>query len=235
MNSSHTNGNRKTIIIGGFGPGISTAVAEQFGSNGFSLALIGRNAERVAAGAKELTAKGFRAEPFVADLSKPEEIRDVVSKVRAALGSISALQWTAFSFGAGDLTTASVDEIQEVLAVAVGGLVTAVQAILPDLAANKGALLVTNGGLGFFDPQFDAIGVKWNAMGVSVANSAKHKVVALLAHKLKAQGIYVGEVVVTRAVSTVKDNNDPALIESRAVAAKFWEMYQIRDSISVTV
>src|SRR6266481_5089932 len=83
--------------------------------------------------------------------------------------------------------------------------------------------------------QFDAIGVKWNAMGVSVANSAKHKVVALLAHKLKAQGIYVGEVVVTRTVTTVKDNNDPALIESRAVAAKFWEMYQDRDSISVTV
>jgi short-subunit dehydrogenase len=91
MESSQTNGNRKTIIIGGFGPGISTAVAEQFGSNGFSLALIGRNAERVAAGAKELTAKGFRAEPFVADLSKPEEIRDVVSKVRAALGSISGV------------------------------------------------------------------------------------------------------------------------------------------------
>jgi short-subunit dehydrogenase len=82
MNSAHSNGNGKTIIIGGFGPGISTAVAEQFGSNGFSLALIGRNAERVAAGAKELTAKGFRAEPFVADLSKPEEIRDVVSNVR---------------------------------------------------------------------------------------------------------------------------------------------------------
>ena len=74
--------------------------------------------------------------------------------MRAALGSISALQWTAFSFGAGDLTTASADEIQDVLAVAVGGLVTAVQAILPDLAANKGALLVTNGGIGLFDPPF---------------------------------------------------------------------------------
>ena len=72
-------------------------------------------------------------------------------------------------------------------------------------------------------------------MGVSVANSAKHKVVALLAHKLREQSIYVGEVVVTRTVTTVKDNNDPALIESRAVAAKFWEMYQNRDSISVTV
>ena len=81
IQSSHTNGNRKTIIIGGFGPGISTAVAQQFGSNGFSLALIGRNAERVAAGAKELTSKGFRAEPFVArSLSKPEEIRGVVAR-----------------------------------------------------------------------------------------------------------------------------------------------------------
>src|SRR5260370_32105672 len=186
------------MIIGGSGTGISSAVAEQFGSNGFSLALIGRNAERVAEGVKEVTAKGFREEPFGADLSKAEEIRDVVSKVRAALGAIAALQWTAFSFGAGDLTTASADEIQEVLAVAVGGLVTAVQAILPDLVANKGALLVTNGGLGFFDPQFDAIGVKWNAMGVSVANSAEHKVVEFLAIKLQEQGNYVGEVVVTK-------------------------------------
>src|SRR5260370_12866315 len=97
MDSSRTNGNRKTIIIGGLGPGISTAVAEQFGSNGFSLALIGRNAERVAAGAKELTAKGFRAQPFVADLSKPGEIRAIVSKVLTALGSLSALQCTAFT------------------------------------------------------------------------------------------------------------------------------------------
>src|SRR5260370_8471368 len=98
MNSSHTNGNRKTIIIGGFGPGISTAVAEQFGSNGFSLALIGRNAERVAAGAKDLTAKGFRAEPFVAALSKPEEVRDVHSKARAALRCLSSLHCPPFTF-----------------------------------------------------------------------------------------------------------------------------------------
>src|SRR5260370_6846220 len=101
--------------MGGLGAGISEVVAEQFGSNGFSLALIGRNAERVAAGAKELTAKGFRAEPFGADLSKPEEIRDVVSKVRAALASISALQWTAFSFVPGHLTTTSAVYITKVL------------------------------------------------------------------------------------------------------------------------
>jgi hypothetical protein len=35
MDSPQTNGNRKTIMIGGFGPGISTAVAEQFGPMAF--------------------------------------------------------------------------------------------------------------------------------------------------------------------------------------------------------
>ena len=34
----------KTIVVVGFGPGISTAVAEKFGAGGFSVALVARNA-----------------------------------------------------------------------------------------------------------------------------------------------------------------------------------------------
>lgn len=41
----------KTIVVVGFGPGISTAVAEKFGAEGFSIALIARNEKRLAAGA----------------------------------------------------------------------------------------------------------------------------------------------------------------------------------------
>ncbi len=33
----------KTIVVVGFGPGVSTAVAEKFGAAGFSVALVGRN------------------------------------------------------------------------------------------------------------------------------------------------------------------------------------------------
>jgi len=102
--------------------------------------------------------------------------------------------------------------------------VIAVQAILPDLAATR-CLASHNGGLGFFDPQFDAIGVKWNAMGVSVANSAKHKVVAC-SHTNSRRRHYVASRG-HKTVTTVKDNNDPALIESRAVAAKFWKCTRI--------
>ena len=41
----------KTILVCGFGAGISNAVAEKFGAEGFSVGLVARNRERLAEGA----------------------------------------------------------------------------------------------------------------------------------------------------------------------------------------
>ncbi len=41
----------KTIIIGGYGTGISKAIAKKFGAEGFSLALVARNPDKVSAAA----------------------------------------------------------------------------------------------------------------------------------------------------------------------------------------
>lgn len=38
----------KTIMVCGHGPGISNAVAAKFGAQGFSVAIVGRNRERLA-------------------------------------------------------------------------------------------------------------------------------------------------------------------------------------------
>jgi NADP-dependent 3-hydroxy acid dehydrogenase YdfG len=46
----------KTIVIVGFGPGVSSAVAEKFGAEGFSVALIARNLARLSAGVAALKA-----------------------------------------------------------------------------------------------------------------------------------------------------------------------------------
>jgi hypothetical protein len=67
------------------------------------------------------------------------------------------------------------------LDIAVTSLRATVQAALSDLRANKGAVLVTNGGLGFLDPQVDTMAVQWKASGLAIANAAKHKLVRLLA------------------------------------------------------
>jgi NAD(P)-dependent dehydrogenase (short-subunit alcohol dehydrogenase family) len=223
----------KTIIICGYGPGISNAVAEKFGAEGFQLALVGRTADKLAAGVSALGAKGIKAEAFTADLSNPVSVRDVIKKVRSALGPITVVEWTAYSAGAGDLITADAAAIRAVLDVPVTCLLAAVQEALPDLRREKdAAVLVANGGLGYFDPKADAAAVQVNAMGLSLANAAKHKLVGLLAVKLKPENVYVGEVMVLGSVTKPGSESGRATVEPAAVANKFWDLYQARAEVS---
>jgi NAD(P)-dependent dehydrogenase (short-subunit alcohol dehydrogenase family) len=48
----------KTILIAGYGPGISDAVARKFGAEGFAVALAARNEARLTAGARALEGLG---------------------------------------------------------------------------------------------------------------------------------------------------------------------------------
>lgn len=225
----------KTILIAGYGVGISVALAEKFGAEGFAVALVARSTERTAAGVKALEAKGVRAAAFQADLADPKSVASVVKSVREKLGPISVVEWTAYAGGAGDLLAADPAELRGVLDVATVGLTAAVQAALPDLRAEKGAVLVTNGGLGLPVPQVDAAGVQYNAMGLSVANAAKHKLVRLLSEKLKPDGVYVGEVMVLSAVKGTAWDNGSSKLEASAIAAEFWRLYTGRTELSVQI
>ena len=221
----------KTIIVAGFGPGISTAVAEAFGAQGFAVAIVARSAGRLAEGVKALEAKGVKAAAFTADLSSAAEVTALVAKVRETLGPISVLQWTAYGGGAGNLLEADAAGIHGALDVATVGLLAAVQAALPDLRQERGAILVTNGGLLFDDPKIDEMAVSWGAAGLAVANAAKHKIVGLLSQQLKADGIYVGEVIVTGTVKGTAFDSGSATLEPAAIGKIFWDLYSARTDV----
>src|SRR3954462_16034642 len=226
----------KTIVICGYGPGISKAVAEKFGAEGFSVALVGRNADKLGAGVKALEAKGVKAAAVTADFGDPAAAREAVKKARAALGPITALQWSAYDGGAGDLTTADATAIRRSLDVGITGFLATVQEALPDLRKEKdAALLVTNGGLGYLDPGMDAAGVQWNSMGLSVVNAAKNKLIGLLSQKLAADKIYVGQIMVLGTVKGTSFDSGSATIDPAAVAEKFWELYKARGEIRAEI
>lgn len=220
----------KTIAVVGFGPGVSSAVADRFGAAGFQVALIARSAERLEAGVAALEARGIPAAAFPADASHPAAIRAALGDVRAKLGPVSVLHWNAIGgTGAGDLLAAGEADVRGLFDVAVGGLLAAVQEALPDLkSAGDGAVLVTNGAFGDLSPQMDAFAVKREAMGVAVANAAKHKLVGLLAERLKGEGVFVGEVVIAGAVKGTPWAPAGEGIAPAAIAQKFFDLYEAR-------
>lgn len=225
----------KTIIIGGFGPGIATAMAEKFGSEGFAVALVARNGERLAAGVKALEAKGIKAASFQAELGSAAAVKALIPQVREKLGPITVLHWNGYSGSAGDVLTADAAALQGVFEVAITGLVTAVQESLADLKQAKGAVLVTNGGLLFDDPNINDVAGKRNLMGLAMGNAAKHKLVGMLAPKLKAEGVYVGEVIVTGTVKGSAFDSGSGNLEGATVAQKFWDLFTARSEISTKV
>ena len=225
----------KTIIVAGYGSGISHAVAEKFGAAGFSVALVARSADKLAAGVKQLEAKGIRAAAFPADLGDSDAIRRLVADVQETLPTIAALHWNAYSSAAGDLLTADAKELQQAYDVALTGLVIAVQAALPDLKAQQGAVLVTNGGLGANEPGANDAAIGWNAMGLALTNAAKHKLVGILARRLQKENVYVGQVTVTGIVKGTSWDDGTSKLEASSIAAKFWELYEARQETYATV
>ena len=227
----------KTILIAGYGPGISEGIARKFGSEGFQVALVARNKDKVEKAAAALSDAKIRAQGFVADLGDPAAVTKLIAEVRAALGPITVLHWNAYAGGAGDLLTANVAEFHKVIDVSVTGLFVATQKVLPDLkaAGKDGALLVTGGGFAFYDPGADAAAVQWSAMGLAISKAAQHKTVGLLHQKLKAEGVYVGEVVVTGLVKGTPFDQGTANLEGSQVADKFWGLYQGRSEASAVI
>jgi NAD(P)-dependent dehydrogenase (short-subunit alcohol dehydrogenase family) len=219
----------KTIVIVGFGPGNSTAVAEKFGSEGFSVALVGRSEDRLAAGVSALKARGIAAAAFPGDAADPEAIRAALRGARAELGPIAAIHWNAFGGAeAGDLLTADPAALRGIFDAAVFGLLAAAREALPDLkSAGDGAILITNGGFGELSPDIDAYAISINQMGIALGNAAKNKLAGLLSQRLKGDGVYVGEVMVRGTIKGTPTDSGNS-VEPARIADKFWELYQTR-------
>lgn len=219
----------KTIVIVGFGPGNSTAVAEKFGTEGFSVALVGRSENRLAAGVSALKSRGIAAAAFPADAANPEAVRAAFRSARAELGPITAIHWNAFGGAeAGDLLTADPAALRGIFDAAVFGLLAATREALPDLkSAGDGAILITNGGFGELSPEIDAYATSLNQMGIALGNAAKNKLAGLLSQRLKGDGVYVGEVMVRGTIKGTPTDSGNSVEPSR-IADKFWELYQSR-------
>jgi NAD(P)-dependent dehydrogenase (short-subunit alcohol dehydrogenase family) len=221
----------KTIVVVGYGPGVSTAMAEKFGAEGFSVALVARSRDRLAAGVEALKAKGITAGAFPADASDPASIRGAIAEARKALGPIGVIHWNAYGGRSlGDPLAVDPAVLPHVFDVAVVGLLSAVQEALPDLkAAGDGAVLVTNGAFGELNPMIDNITLTLGEMGVALGNAAKAKLVGLLSARLKGEGVYVGEVTIAGLVKgTAPDAPGMPTIEGSAIADAFWRLYKAR-------
>ena len=230
-----------TLAIFGYGPGLGAGTARHFGRNGFRIAVISR--EPVARAAA-LRAEGIDAEPFVADVTDPAQVLDVIGRVEEKLGPIDvALHSAAADMSVRSATTIDVDlpSLELPIALKVYSPILLTRALLPAMIARgSGTLLFTSGASEEFLQPYLA--------NVGVALGAQRAYVRQLAREVEGTGVYVGlfaigSLIENSAVQSVIDAN-PDLVPAGLVlprigntelGARLWRMYTERDTVEVEV
>jgi NAD(P)-dependent dehydrogenase (short-subunit alcohol dehydrogenase family) len=157
----------------------------------------------------------------------------VAARIRGDLGPVTAVLWTAFRSGdVRNVLETRAEDVGHVFDVGVAGLLACVQEVLEDLKSSGGSVLVANGALGENTTDADRYAKYLNNDGVALENSAKSKLVGVLAERLREFGIYVGEVTIAGSVAGTA-TGDASAIPPHRIANEFWSLTQSRAATRV--
>jgi short-subunit dehydrogenase len=207
-----------TIAIIGAGTGLGAAVARRFGREGFDVALISRNEDRLDALASTLQDEGVNALGFVADVREPGELAGALEAATAELGPIEVLQYSPLpqkDFMRPVLETTPADLVGPI-EFSVFGPVAAVHQVLPGMRfLGRGTVLFVNGGT--------AVQPKPGYAGTSIAFAGQSAYAQMLHDTVEADGVYVAQLIIPGAIEPGHPRKDPA-----ALADTLWALHTER-------
>ncbi len=174
----------RVCVVTGVGPGTGAALARRFAADGYRVALLARNAERLEKLAAELP--GARAYPVdVADL---DALRGVLARIRAELGAPSVLLHNAVAGGFGAFDTVTPEAFELRFRVNVTSLLVLAQELSPAMVeAGWGAIVVTG--------NTSAWRGKAAFAGFAPTKAAQRILAESLARALGPRGVHVAYVV----------------------------------------
>lgn len=180
-------------IIIGYGPGVSGAVAEALAGEGYPLALVARDAGKLEAAVSAFVARGIKAQAFATDAGDAASLAKALDAIRVAHGDAEVLLYNAAYWRPGPVLDTTPESFDEDFRVCVTGALVAARALAPAMiAAGRGTLLFTGGGLALYpSPQ---------APSLSVGKAGIRALALMLAEELAPKGIRVGTVTIAGQV-----------------------------------
>lgn len=131
----------QVVIITGGSSGIGKAIAFEFGKNGYTVVITGRNPQNLAQTEKELLDKHIKAKGIVCDSASEEETREMVQEVVDTYGGIDILINNAGISMRSMFEDVQMEVLKQVMDINFWGTVYATQAALPYIKNRKGGII----------------------------------------------------------------------------------------------
>src|SRR5882762_977506 len=129
------------IIITGGSSGIGKALAEEFGRHGSKVLITGRNQSDLHAVVDELRQKGIIISGFPADVSRPEDNRNMAAEAIREYGKIDILINNAGISMRALFEDLDLRVVKKLMDVNFYGALYATQSCLPEIMKNKGSVI----------------------------------------------------------------------------------------------
>ena len=211
----------KVIVIIGAGPGIAHAVAEKFGSNGYSVALISRRKEKLEKLKDELIEKGIDAHAFVGDAGDAESMKDAFNQIWETWEHIDIVHYNVAKLKMVNIANETADGLTRDFKLNVAGVMTVVNLVASDMEKRgEGTILLTGGGFGLEpNPDFGSLAI--GKAGIRSLAGSLHEA-------LKPKNIFVGTVTVCGILSPADEKYNP-----KNIAAQFWKLYTDKNNFEI--
>ncbi|PPF78454.1 SDR family oxidoreductase [Pseudoclavibacter sp. Z016] len=195
------------LTIVGAGPGLGLEIARAFARRGFDVALVARTQARLDSLVETLMSEGITAHAFAADISRPDSVTEALRAIKDTLGPIDVLEFSPAdpSLAPVDVLDVTMENLQPQIDFYLGGALTAVGAVLPDMiAAGEGTVLVVTGG-GSINPM-PFLG------NVNIAAAGLRNWTLNLHNALQPKGVYVAHMGITALIGGGHPDAEPEVI-----------------------
>jgi NADP-dependent 3-hydroxy acid dehydrogenase YdfG len=209
-----------SIAIVGAGPQLGLAIARTFGSQGFDVALISRDHQKLDGLVGTLTAEGITAAAFPADVLDRDALTQALKDAATRFGGIDVLEYSPVAGIATTLTTpveAEPAHVQHEIEFQLYGAIAATKAVLPAMReAGAGTLLYTTGA-GSIDP-VPQVG------NVNAAAAALRNWVINLHKELDGTGVQAAHVGIDVSIGTPAVPGFPTA-QPEEISPVYWELH----------
>jgi len=201
----------KVCAVFGFGPGIGSATARKWSSEGFKVALLSRNLEKVTASAADIPA----SKGFACDVTDPKSIESAVANIENDLGPIHTIIYNAGNGVWKTWDTIDLDLFDMAMKTNVHGLLKTTQTVAPGMIdRGEGAIMVTGATASLRGKPF--------TVGFAPQKGAQRLLAQSLARDLGPKGVHVGLFIIDGVIG--KDDSNPNKIDPDAIAQTYWDV-----------
>jgi NADP-dependent 3-hydroxy acid dehydrogenase YdfG len=206
-------------VVSGVGPGTGSALVRRFAAGGYRVAMLARDAKRLADLAKDVAT----AKAYVCDVSDPSQVDASMDMIERELGASAVLIHNAVGGGWGNFMDIDPAMLNRNFQVNTMGLLYLARRVAPEMVASgQGAIIVTG--------NTSAHRGRANYAGFAPTKAAQRILSEAMARELGPKGVHVAYIVIDAVIDVpwarerFNDKPDDFFIAPAAIAEEAWHV-----------